>query len=60
MLPDGSVKQRGFDLRVIDAGDYDGDGRSEIVFQSRDYNRDGYVLSYDSFRGYAGLDWGYH
>jgi hypothetical protein len=60
VLPDGTIQHLGFDLRLVDAGDYDGDGHSEIVFQSRNYNRDGYVLFFDSFRGRATVEWGYH
>jgi hypothetical protein len=47
-------------LWVVDAGDYDRDGHSELIFWFSGYNRDGYVL----FTGDSGqrLDylWNYH
>jgi hypothetical protein len=35
---------------LVDAGDYDSDGTSEIVFSLDDYDRGGYRLSYDHFK----------
>jgi hypothetical protein len=56
----GNVIHIGSGLRLVDAGDYDGDGRSEVVFQSNDYNLDGYLLAYDSFKRFAVFRWSYH
>jgi hypothetical protein len=37
------------DMTVIDAGDYDGDGRSELVVMFQRYDHDGYTLFFDNF-----------
>ncbi len=57
---DGTVTFLGGDLLLIDAGDYDGDGRSEMVFRKSGYDYDGYVLFYDGFRRQAEFGWNYH
>lgn len=46
--------------RLLDAGDYDGDGTSEIIFFSSGYNRDGYVMLYDNLTKQVEHSWSYH
>jgi hypothetical protein len=53
--PEGAVE-----LKFLDAGDYDNDGRSEVIFFLSSYNEDGYVLFYDNFSKNAVFTWGYH
>jgi hypothetical protein len=57
---DRSVRRMGgFDL-LLDAGDYDDDGRSEFIFFSvRSENSDVYDLLYDNFQKKAELEVGY-
>lgn len=45
---------------LVDAGDYDGNGKSEIIFWSSRYNGDGYVLFYDECTGITDFTWSYH
>ena len=45
---------------LVDAGDYDNDGQSELVFSIDDYNRGGYKLFYDHFKKEAVFEFGYH
>jgi hypothetical protein len=45
---------------LIDAGDYDRDGKSELVFQTGGYNRGGYELYYSNFQKYATFEFSYH
>lgn len=45
---------------LVDAGDYDGDGKSEILFWFERYNRDGYVLFYDKCSKFDEFTWPYH
>ena len=45
---------------LVDAGDYDNDGKSELVFSIDDYNRGGYRLFYDDFSRSAKFEFGYH
>ena len=45
---------------LVDSGDYDGDGKSELVFSIKDYNRGGYKLFYDDFRRRAVFEFNYH
>jgi hypothetical protein len=47
-------------LILVDAGDYDGDGKSEVVFFVTGYNEDGYAIFYDSFRKNVSMTWSNH
>ena len=48
------------ELELVDAGDYDGDGQSEVLFWHSRYNEDGYTLFYDQFRKRVDYWWTYH
>jgi len=50
----------GTNLEVIDAGDYDNDGVSEVLFWHSAYNEDGYKLFYDGFKKSVKIYRGYH
>ncbi len=45
---------------LVDTGDYDNDGNSELVFSIDRYNRGGYELFYDNFRKRAVFQFSYH
>jgi len=45
---------------LVDAGDYDNDGGSELVFSIDDYNRGGYKVFYDHFKKEAVFEFSYH
>jgi hypothetical protein len=45
---------------LVDAGDYDNDGKSELVFSIDRYNRGGYELFYDDFKKRTIFEFGYH
>jgi hypothetical protein len=45
---------------LVDAGDYDNDGQSELVFSIDDYNRGGYKIFYDNFKKHATFKFSYH
>jgi len=47
-------------MRLVDAGDYDNDGKSELVFSIDRYNKGGYELFYDDFQKHATFEFGYH
>lgn len=47
-------------MRLVDAGDYDNDGSSEVMFWTELYNRDGYILFFDGFAKYSDYLWSYH
>jgi len=55
-----TVRYIGNNLSLIDAGDYDKDGKSEAIFWYSGYNRDGYVLFYNDFTSRADFIWSYH
>lgn len=45
---------------LVDAGDYDNDGKSELVFSINRENEGGYEIYYDSFRKRAIFKFSYH
>jgi hypothetical protein len=50
----------GNEMVLVDAGDYNGDGKSEILFWSSGYNKDGYILYFDNLRQKVEYKWSYH
>lgn len=54
------VRYIGSDLEFIDAGDYDADGESEIMFWYSAYSEDGYSLLFDGLSRRADYHWKYH
>ena len=47
-------------MELVDAGDYDGDGKSEILFWYSGYDKDGYILFYDDLTKKSEFLWIYH
>jgi hypothetical protein len=47
-------------LWLVDAGDYDNDGRSELVFSINRDNEGGYELYYDDFKKHATFKFNFH
>jgi hypothetical protein len=45
---------------LVDAGDYDNDGRSELVFSINRDNEGGYEIYYDNFKKHATFRFNYH
>jgi len=58
--PRGLFHYLGSGMWLVDAGDYDNDGSSELVFSIDRENRGGYVLFYHDFRDRAVFEFGYH
>jgi hypothetical protein len=56
----GQTRFLGPGLMLVDAGDYDQDGRSELIFALSLYNRGGYVLFAEDFSEQARFEFGYH
>jgi hypothetical protein len=50
----------GSELSLVDAGDYDADGESELLFWYSGYNQDGYTLLFDGLRKQVSYRWKYH
>jgi len=55
-----TVRFIGSGMRLVDAGDYDNDGTSEVLFWESGYNMDGYVLFYNHFSRKVEFSWGYN
>lgn len=47
-------------MTLIDAGDYDNDGKSEVIFQISRYNRDGYTIYYKDFSKHVSFEFSLH
>ena len=58
--PDGAMTDLGFDMRLLDAGDYDSDGKSELIFMYSHYNADGYTLFSNAFAETATFGFSFH
>lgn len=55
-----SIQHLGANLSLVDAGDYDADGTSELLFWYSGYNKDGYSLFYDGLQKHVDYQWSYH
>jgi hypothetical protein len=61
IAPDGTVRRIGSFMTLLDTGDYDNDGKSELVFfLSQGEDTDGFVLYDANLQKRAGLTWHYH
>jgi hypothetical protein len=61
VAPDSSVRRLGGFMELLDAGDYDADGKSEVIFfLHQPEDTDGYVLFYDNFQKRVASTWEYH
>jgi hypothetical protein len=58
--PSGVVRFLGTDMWLVDAGDYDNDGKSEVLFAIDEHNKGGYRLFYRNFTKSAEFAFYYH
>jgi hypothetical protein len=58
--PAGSAQFLHGGLVLVDAGDYDNSGHSQLLFMIDDYNRGGYTLYSDDFRKQATFEYSFH
>jgi hypothetical protein len=58
--PERAVAYLDKGMWLVDVGDYDNDGNSELVFSISRYNRGGYELFYDHFKKKAKFEYSYH
>jgi hypothetical protein len=55
-----SVHALGPNFELVDAGDYDRDGKSDLLFWYSGYNNDGFTLFYDGLARHVDFRWNYH
>jgi hypothetical protein len=60
VTPGGEIRFLGAGMWLVDFGDYDNDGKSEVVFSIDRYNQGGYELFYDDFKKSAVFQFSYH
>jgi hypothetical protein len=60
LSPANDITLLGNGMWLVDAGDYDNDGKSELVLSIDRYNQGGYELFYDDFKKHATFEFGYH
>lgn len=60
IAPSGKIQFLGSGMWLVDAGDYDGDGKSEALFAVAGYNLGGYSLFYRDFSRSAEFLFSYH
>lgn len=58
--PTNDVRLLGEGYRFLDAGDFDADGQSEVIFAISQYNTGGYALFANDFAQNAVFDFSYH
>lgn len=58
--PSGSIRYLGSGMLLVDAGDYDADGNSELLFSIEGENFGGYRIYYDNFKKSAEFRFNYH
>jgi hypothetical protein len=58
--PNDRSQYLGSGMWLVDAGDYDNDGGSELVFSIERENSGGYELFYDDFRKHVTFQFSYH
>jgi hypothetical protein len=58
--PENHIELLGRDMWLVDAGDYDNDGKSELIFAIAGYNKGGYELFYDDFKKRVEFEFSYH
>ncbi|WP_413578600.1 hypothetical protein ACLVWU_08690 [Bdellovibrio sp. HCB290] len=56
----GSISLLNTGSILVDAGDYDGDGSSELIFQIQRYNRGGYIIYWDNLKKNTEFTFSYH
>jgi hypothetical protein len=60
ITPDNIVRYLTSEVWLVDAGDWDNDGTSELLFSINRYNRGGYQLFYDHFQKQVSFEFSYH
>jgi len=58
--PDGSADYIGEGMWLVSTGDFNHDGRSELLFSIASYNRGGYELFYDQLTKRASFEFSFH
>ncbi len=60
LTPRGAAANLGYGMELVDAGDYDNDGVSELIFAISRYNRGGYELFTTDLSQHAIFEFSFH
>jgi hypothetical protein len=61
LLIQQEINHLGIMKNLVNAGDYDSDGKSELIFSYSGYNRDGYIIVYgEDYLKHTDFIWNYH
>jgi hypothetical protein len=60
ITPNNEITLLGKAMQLLGSGDYDNDGKSEVIFSPEGYDVGGYELFYDNFKKHATFEFIYH
>lgn len=60
LIQSGTIRYLGRNMELVEAGDFNCDGKTELLFWHSGYNEDGYLLMSNEFNNQTAFYWNYH